>query len=95
MVSDWPAIPGVVERGRLGIRAVHVKDIIAIAEEMRALYGEDAAALADRLMRERMRVADADGAAQWSRVAKAVRALNSADDVASGKAVMPDLPADA
>ena len=67
-----------IPRGRLGTRAVHVMDVIAIAEEMRALYGEDAAAFADRLMQERMRVADIDGAVQWSRVAKAVRALKSA-----------------
>ena len=57
---------------------MHVMDVIAIAEEMRALYGEEAAAFADRLMQERMRVADIDGAVQWSRVAKAVRALKSA-----------------
>ncbi len=60
---------------------MHVMDVIAIAEEMRALYGEHAAAFADRLMRERIRVADMDGAAQWSRVGKAVRALKSADGV--------------
>ncbi len=74
---------------------MHVMDVIAIAEEMRALYGEDAAAFADRLMRERIRLADMDGATQWSRVAKAVRALKSADGANSAERITPDLPAGA
>jgi hypothetical protein len=53
-------------------------DVIAIAEEMRGLYGEKASAFADRLVRERMRIADIEGATQWRRVARAVRALGSA-----------------
>ncbi len=68
-------------------------DVIAIAEEMRALDQEGAASLADRLTQERVRVADIEGAAQWSRVAKAVRALSAAD-AESGQSMAPDLPAD-
>jgi hypothetical protein len=52
-------------------------DAIAIAREMIAAHGERAAAIAEERRAEHVRAGEAEGAALWGQVGRAVRELQS------------------
>jgi hypothetical protein len=55
----------------------NARTVIAVAEELVARHGGDAASLTDRRARENARAGDSEAAAFWARVAQAIRALKT------------------
>jgi len=53
------------------------RDVIAVAREILTQHGGDAAALIDRRAQENIRAGDSGAATFWSRVAQAIRALDT------------------
>jgi hypothetical protein len=53
-----------------------IKNVIAVAREIIARYGRDAASMVDRRARENRSAGDNEAAAFWALVAQAIRALD-------------------